>query len=93
MNTNIWGDFQICISVTLTYWNMTKGIITKTKIIMEKIILNAINNAIKDYVENAKINYSPKKTKLKDENVHKIQQEKTQIEIVGDSVVNGDREG
>ena len=51
---------------------MTKGIITKTKIIMEKIILNAINNAIKDYVENAKINYSPKKTKLNDENVHKI---------------------
>ena len=46
------------------------------------------NNAIKDHVKNTKINYSPKKTKSNDENVHKIQQEKSQIEIVEDSMAN-----
>ena len=34
------------------------------------------NNAIKDHVKNARINYSPKETKSNDENVHKLQQKK-----------------
>lgn len=36
-----------------------------------------------------KLNYLPKKTKSNDINVHKIQQKKTRIEIVGDSTVKG----
>ena len=36
-----------------------------------------------------KSNYLPKKTESNDINVHKIQQKKTRIEIVGDSTVKG----
>ena len=43
---------------------------------------------MKDHVKNAKIDYSPKKIKSNDENVHKIQQKKRRIKIMANSMVN-----
>lgn len=47
------------------------------------------NNAIKDHVKNAKIDYE---IKSNFENIYKMQLKKTRIEVVGDSMVNGIKE-
>ena len=71
---------------------MTKMILTKAKIIMEKMVLNNPIMQLKITLKMPKSNYSPKKTKSNDVNVYKIQQKKTRIQIVGDSTVNGNEE-
>ena len=45
---------------------------TKAKLIMKKMILNDQTMQLKDHIKYAKINYSPKNTNSKDENVHQI---------------------
>ena len=65
----------------------------KNKNNSEKDDIERSDNGIKDHVKNAKNNYSPKKTKSNYENFHKIQQKKTQIEIVGGLMVNGIEKG
>ena len=47
------------------------------------------NNAIKDHVKNAKIDYE---IKSNFENIYKMQLKKTRIEVVGDSMVNDIKE-
>ena len=61
----------------------------KSKHNNEKDDIERSNNAIENHVKNDKINYSPKKNKPNDENVHETPQKKTQIEILVDSMVNG----
>ena len=43
---------------------------------------------MKDHIKNAKISYLPKNIRSNDENVHKTQQKKTGMKIVGNSMVN-----
>ena len=65
---------------------MTEGIIIKTKIIMKMMILNYQIMQFKIPLKIQKSIIHQKRPESNDENVHKVQQKKTQTEIVVDSM-------